>query len=84
MSAWVSRGESPASREGNKYKNLPWEGDADPRRWPWWPEVRYQGERRRDVFTEAMRMQEEHDPSCAATQVIGRTLGVTPREMGLR
>ena len=51
-------GESPASREGTKYKNLPWESDADPRRWPGWLEFRYQREERRDGFTEAVRMQE--------------------------
>ena len=75
-------GKSPASREGIECKNLLQKSDADPQRRPWWLEFRYQEEESRDGVMEAVKMQEEHDPSCLAPQVIGTSLGVTPREMG--
>ena len=75
-------GKSFANREGIEYKHLLHKSDVDSQRRPRWLEFRYQGEESRDGVMEAVKMQEEHDPSCLATQVIGTSLGVTPREMG--
>ena len=77
---WASGflGKSSASREGIKCKTLLQKSDADPQRRPCWLELRYQGEESRDGVVEAVKMQEELDPSCLAVRVIGTPLAVTP------